>query len=135
MCLALVLVSGHPYYPLLVASNRDEFLKRPSVPLHCWSSIHDAAAGDVDAASNSGALAGPRGRLILAGDVRRPSCTDPDLAAGDIFMASAVTAGARAPNPSLLHTTHIAPCRENSPGHAVPTNVCLFLIMNLSAFA
>eukprot|EP00934_Nitzschia_sp_Nitz4_P001858 Nitzschia sp. Nitz4//scaffold47_size129522//46540//47334//NITZ4_003547-RA/size129522-processed-gene-0.39-mRNA-1//-1//CDS//3329552788//1858//frame0 len=38
MCFVLLALNQHPKYPFLLASNRDEFWKRPALPLHEWDS-------------------------------------------------------------------------------------------------
>jgi uncharacterized protein with NRDE domain len=50
VCLILLSLNQHPNYPLILASNRDEFFKRPSKPLHTWNKPHKLIAGkDLDA--------------------------------------------------------------------------------------
>ena len=36
MCLIAFALNTHPDWPLLIAANRDEFLDRPTAPLHRW---------------------------------------------------------------------------------------------------
>ncbi len=36
MCIALLAIDSHPRFPLVVAANRDEFLARPTEPMHWW---------------------------------------------------------------------------------------------------
>ncbi|KAK3254590.1 hypothetical protein CYMTET_36195 [Cymbomonas tetramitiformis] len=45
MCLAFLIFDVHPLYTLLVASNRDEFLHRPTQAAHFWSDSPDILAG------------------------------------------------------------------------------------------
>lgn len=45
MCLVLVAWKAHPKYSLIVASNRDEYHKRPSALAHQWPSNPDITAG------------------------------------------------------------------------------------------
>jgi uncharacterized protein with NRDE domain len=47
MCIAL-LSTAHPEYPLVLLSNRDEFLDRPTAPAHWWQSPHDHVLGGRD---------------------------------------------------------------------------------------
>ncbi|MDB5930554.1 MAG: hypothetical protein JWR60_2261 [Polaromonas sp.] len=36
MCLIAFAINASPHWPLVIASNRDEFLDRPTLPLACW---------------------------------------------------------------------------------------------------
>ena len=45
MCLILISYLNHPDYPLIVASNRDEFYSRPSLPTAYWSDTPGILAG------------------------------------------------------------------------------------------
>jgi uncharacterized protein with NRDE domain len=45
MCLILFAYHSHPHYPLIVAANRDEFLKRPTAPADYWEDAPHILAG------------------------------------------------------------------------------------------
>jgi uncharacterized protein with NRDE domain len=45
MCLILFAYQVHPVYKLIVAANRDEFLGRPTAPVHYWEDRPDILAG------------------------------------------------------------------------------------------
>jgi uncharacterized protein with NRDE domain len=47
MCIAL-LSTAHPEYPLVLLSNRDEFLDRPTAPAHWWDAPHNHVLGGRD---------------------------------------------------------------------------------------
>jgi uncharacterized protein with NRDE domain len=47
MCIAL-LSTAHPEYPLVLLSNRDEFLDRPTAPAHWWEAPHNHVLGGRD---------------------------------------------------------------------------------------
>lgn len=47
MCIAL-LSTAHPDYPLVLLSNRDEFLDRPTAPAHWWDAPHNHVLGGRD---------------------------------------------------------------------------------------
>lgn len=47
MCIAL-LSTAHPDYPLVLLSNRDEFLDRPTAPAHWWEEPQDHVLGGRD---------------------------------------------------------------------------------------
>jgi uncharacterized protein with NRDE domain len=45
MCIILFSYLQHPRYRLIVAANRDEFYKRPTVPVHFWMDQPELLAG------------------------------------------------------------------------------------------
>ncbi|MEH7384632.1 NRDE family protein [Bacillus sp. JJ1521] len=45
MCLILFAYHAHPVYKLIVAANRDEFLKRRTAPIHFWEDEPNLLAG------------------------------------------------------------------------------------------
>ena len=45
MCVAFIAYNSHPDYQLIVASNRDEFLERPTLKLHEWNDKNGIIAG------------------------------------------------------------------------------------------
>ena len=45
MCLIVIGWRVHPDYPLVVAANRDEFYRRPSMPLGRWPDAPDVIGG------------------------------------------------------------------------------------------
>lgn len=45
MCLIVLAYKVHPRFPLIVAANRDEFLDRPTKPLHVWEDFPHILAG------------------------------------------------------------------------------------------
>lgn len=45
MCLIVVAWKSHSNYPLIVAANRDEFYKRPSISAHFWKESPDVLGG------------------------------------------------------------------------------------------
>ncbi|MEH7224057.1 NRDE family protein [Bacillus sp. JJ1566] len=45
MCLVLLAYRAHPVYKLIVAANRDEFLQRPTAPIHFWEDEPTLLAG------------------------------------------------------------------------------------------
>lgn len=47
MCIAL-LSTAHPEYPLVLLSNRDEFLDRPTASAHWWKAPHEHVLGGRD---------------------------------------------------------------------------------------
>jgi len=45
MCLIALAWKAHPYYPLILATNRDEFHERPTTLLDYWNDIPDVLGG------------------------------------------------------------------------------------------
>ena len=45
MCLILFSYKQHPFYPLVLAANRDEFYERPTAPASFWEDRSDLLAG------------------------------------------------------------------------------------------
>jgi uncharacterized protein with NRDE domain len=45
MCLIVFAWKAHPRYPLVLATNRDEFHERPSAPLNYWEDMPDVLGG------------------------------------------------------------------------------------------
>lgn len=45
LCLILFAYQAHPVYKLIVAANRDEFLQRPTAPIHFWEDEPTLLAG------------------------------------------------------------------------------------------
>ena len=45
MCLVLLAYKSHPDYRLILLANRDEFFRRPSLPLDYWPDAPDILAG------------------------------------------------------------------------------------------
>ena len=74
MCLVAFAIGASPHWPLVIASNRDEFLVRPTLPLARWQ-----GAGGQTVVSGRDALAGgtwlgatDQGRVALLTNVREP---------------------------------------------------------------
>ena len=49
MCLLAIAFNQHPNAPLIVASNRDEFYARPTLPMHWWQDAPILAGRDQQA--------------------------------------------------------------------------------------
>lgn len=45
MCIAFIAVKAHLRYPLIVLANRDEYLARPTMPMHRWEGQPTIVAG------------------------------------------------------------------------------------------
>lgn len=71
MCIILFAINVHPNYPLIIASNRDEYLDRPTEKMKIWSNsssvpCHDAPS-DGDGSVNQRTEKHHQRRISLAG--------------------------------------------------------------------
>jgi uncharacterized protein with NRDE domain len=83
MCLAALALNAHERFPLVIASNRDEFFARPAAPMAWWS----PASGGPELLSGRDLEAGGswfglsrHGRLALLTNVREPGRHQPTAA-------------------------------------------------------
>jgi len=70
MCIIFVAHKVHPKYPLIIASNRDEYLDRPTEPMKIWandSDIGDSSNSNSDGSHQSQSNSERHRRLSLAG--------------------------------------------------------------------
>lgn len=72
MCLVLVSYKRHPEYPLIVASNRDEFFSRPTEALAFRGAGDELLCGLDLEAGGTWLAAGRRGRVAVLTNVREP---------------------------------------------------------------
>jgi len=81
MCLVALAIDQSRRFPLVLATNRDEFFKRPAARLEWWSpgaGLPDILGGrDLDAQGTWLGLTA-QGRLALVTNVRQPGRNDPD---------------------------------------------------------
>lgn len=76
MCLISLAIGQHPRFPLVIASNRDEFLDRPSAALDWWQpdASGPAVLGGRDLKAGGTWMGiGAGGRIALLTNVRDPS--------------------------------------------------------------
>ena len=77
MCLIFLSVNNHPFYKLVVASNRDEFYNRKTAPAHFWQD-HPALIGGRDLeASGTWMAMTTQGKISLVTNYRDPQHIDP----------------------------------------------------------
>jgi uncharacterized protein with NRDE domain len=78
MCLAVVAIEAHPRYVLVVAANRDERHRRPTMPAHWWDDREhcDLYAGRDLEAGGTWLGATRRGRWAFVTNVREPGRRD-----------------------------------------------------------
>jgi uncharacterized protein with NRDE domain len=77
VCLILAAWDAHPDYPLVVASNRDEFFERTSLPMHWWADVPVLGGRDLTAGGSWMTLSAT-GRFAAVTNVR--DFTRPDAA-------------------------------------------------------
>lgn len=72
MCLIAFAIDAHPACPLLIASNRDEYLERPTAPLHRWHTPEGAEVLAGRDLRDGGTWLGvsPAGRVAMLTNVR-----------------------------------------------------------------
>lgn len=73
MCLIAVALGAHPRWPLVIASNRDEFRARPTAPLACWTTPVGTTVLAGRDLQDGGTWLGvtPAGRVAMLTNVRR----------------------------------------------------------------
>lgn len=135
MCLIAVAWRVHPDWPLVLASNRDEFHARPTLPLSHWDD-DPRIVGGRDALHGGGWLALRGARLAAVTNVREGGQGEPDgrsrgaLVAGfvsgdqtarDAIAAVAAEAAAYRPFNLLLHDGETLAWTSNR--HGVPAAV------------
>lgn len=70
MCLIVFSWKAHPYYPLILAGNRDEFYKRPAKSVHRWKDKPGIVAGRDLKAGGTWLGISPNGRFAAVTNVR-----------------------------------------------------------------
>ncbi|MEN9544134.1 MAG: hypothetical protein RLZZ598_967 [Pseudomonadota bacterium] len=81
MCLVALAIGASERFPLVLASNRDEFFERPALPLAWWSPAPGAApllAGRDLRGGGTWLGANGKGRLALVTNIRRPGIPHAD---------------------------------------------------------
>ena len=81
MCLVALAIDENRRFPLVIATNRDEFFERPAARMGWWTPAEGSpeilAGRDLQAGGTWLGLTAS-GRLALVTNVRRPQDTDPD---------------------------------------------------------
>jgi uncharacterized protein with NRDE domain len=86
MCLIAFALDADPDCPLLIAANRDEYLARPTAPLHRWS-LEDGTevVGGRDLRDGGTWLGvNPQGRVAMLTNVRQPVLTSGARSRGEL---------------------------------------------------
>ncbi len=88
MCLLAIAIGVSARWPLVIASNRDEFRDRPTLPLAVWSTQGDntLVSGRDLRAGGTWMGATTRGRIALLTNVREPVTATAALSRGDLSL-------------------------------------------------
>ncbi|MEE4244881.1 MAG: NRDE family protein [Kangiellaceae bacterium] len=73
MCLISFALNQHPDYPLILIANRDEFLNRPTAPLHVWQDQSGIVGGRDNEAGGTWLAINKTGRWAALTNFRNPS--------------------------------------------------------------
>lgn len=88
MCLIAFAIGASPRWPLVIASNRDEFLERPTLPLSKWHSDlgHEIISGRDLRAGGTWLGVTPDGRVAFLTNVREASPQSAPFSRGQLVM-------------------------------------------------
>jgi uncharacterized protein with NRDE domain len=86
MCLIAFAIDAHPACPLLIASNRDEFLERPTAALHRWQTAEGADVLGGRDLRDGGTWLGlsPGGRVAMLTNVREAQAATGQRSRGEL---------------------------------------------------
>jgi uncharacterized protein with NRDE domain len=98
MCLAVFAWQAHPDYPLVLASNRDEFYTRGTRPAAWWGQSVSLLAGRDEEAGGAWLGINRRGRFALVTNVRAPSERNPHAPSRGHLVVAALQAQEAAPD-------------------------------------
>lgn len=91
MCLILVAWRSHPEYPLVVAANRDEFYRRPTLPAAFWPDHPQVLAGrDLEAGGTWMGIT-RQGRFAALTNFRDPARHKPEAPSRGWLVADFLT--------------------------------------------
>ncbi|HYW57301.1 MAG TPA: NRDE family protein [Polaromonas sp.] len=88
MCLIAFAIGASDKWPLVVASNRDEFLDRPTLPLARWttSAGKEVISGRDERAGGTWLGLSPGGRVAMLTNVREPQPSNAEKSRGELVM-------------------------------------------------
>lgn len=72
MCILFIAVNQHTKYPLIIAANRDEFHKRPTLASHFWDKHKSVLAGKDLTAGGTWMGMNKSGRIAALTNIRAP---------------------------------------------------------------
>lgn len=86
MCLLAIAIGASARWPLVIASNRDEYRDRPTLPLAVWTTPSNVTLLSGRDLRAGGTWMGctPAGRMALLTNVREPEVTAAALSRGDL---------------------------------------------------
>ncbi len=86
MCLIAFALNADPALPLLIAANRDEFLERPTAPLHRWLLDDGTEVLGGRDLRDGGTWLGlsPQGRVAMLTNVRQPMLATAQRSRGEL---------------------------------------------------
>ena len=93
MCIAVLAWQSHPDYPLIVASNRDEFYTRSTRAASWWGQSVSVLAGRDEEAGGTWFGVNRGGRMALVTNVRAPSERNPHAPTRGALVVAALQAG------------------------------------------
>jgi uncharacterized protein with NRDE domain len=93
MCIAAIAINQHPHYPVIVASNRDEFVVRPTLALLRWSGDSGIIAGRDLQAGGTWLGVNRHGWVALVTNFRDPSERKADAQSRGELVVQALSAG------------------------------------------
>ena len=76
MCIIAIAYRVHPAYPLVIASNRDEFYDRPTAPLEYWDTHPEILAGRDLKSFGTWLGVNKNGKIAAVTNYREPSATN-----------------------------------------------------------
>ena len=77
MCILFLALGQHEDFPLIVATNRDEFHQRPSSPMHYWPDHPGILAGRDDQAGGTWLGVSKAGRFCAVTNLRTGTPLNP----------------------------------------------------------
>jgi uncharacterized protein with NRDE domain len=93
MCIAVLAWQCHPDYPLVLASNRDEFYARSTRPASWWGQSVSMLAGRDEEAGGTWLGVNRGGRVALVTNVRSPTERNPHAPSRGGLVVAALQAG------------------------------------------
>jgi uncharacterized protein with NRDE domain len=97
MCIAVLAWHAHPDYPLILASNRDEFYTRATRPASWWGQSVSVLAGRDEEAGGTWLGINRSGRVALVTNVRAPTERNPHAPSRGGLVVAALQAGGELP--------------------------------------
>ena len=87
MCLILIATNHHPFYPLIIAANRDEFYHRPTAPLAFWDDHPEILAGRDLQEMGTWLGVTKKGRIAAITNYRDPTDINPNAPSRGLLVS------------------------------------------------